>query len=248
MTAVILSLAGFVSTIGGGLLALKFRDRLHFLLSFTAHVLLGVVSFDVLPEIFELAERLQLGVMRAMVALVAGFLFFHAAEKFVLLHHAHESGYADHRHPHVGVVSALALIGHSILDGVGIGLAFQASTAVGISVAIAVIAHDFSDGLNTVGLMLAHRNTTRRSATMLVLDALAPVLGAGSTLLFQAPASWLIIYLGFFAGFLLYIGAADILPEAHSKASPSTALKLIGLTALGAAFVFAVARAAEHAP
>lgn len=164
MTAVLLSLAAFVSTISGGLLALKFRDRLHFLLSFTAGVLLGVVSFDVLPEIFELAERLQLGVMRAMVALVAGFLFFHAAEKFVLLHHAHESGYADHRHPHVGVVSALALIGHSILDGVGIGLAFQASTAVGISVAIAVIAHDFSDGLNTVGLMLAHRNTTRRDA------------------------------------------------------------------------------------
>nr|MDQ2735574.1 permease [Pseudomonadota bacterium] len=169
MTAVLLSLAAFVSTIGGGLLALKFRDRLHFLLSFTAGVLLGVVSFDVLPEIFELAEQHQMGVIRAMVALVAGFLFFHAAEKFVLLHHAHESGYADHRHPHVGVVSALALIGHSVLDGVGIGLAFQASTAVGISVAIAVIAHDFSDGLNTVGLMLAHRNTTRRSATMLVL-------------------------------------------------------------------------------
>lgn len=248
MTAVLLSLAAFVSTIGGGLLALKFRDRLHFLLSFTAGVLLGVVSFDVLPEIFELAEQHQMGVMRAMVALVAGFLFFHAAEKFVLLHHAQESGYADHRHPDVGVVSALALIGHSVLDGVGIGLAFQASTAVGISVAIAVIAHDFSDGLNTVGLMLAHRNTTRRSATMLLFDALAPVLGAGSTLLFQAPASWLIVYLGFFAGFLLYIGAADILPEAHSKASPLTALKLIGLTTLGATFVFAVARAAEHAP
>ena len=41
-----------------------------------------------------------------------------------------------------------------IMDGVGIGLAFQVSNAVGIVVAVAVIAHDFCDGLNTVGLML----------------------------------------------------------------------------------------------
>lgn len=244
MTAVLLSFAAFASTLVGGLLALRFRDRLHYLLSFTAGVLLGVVTFEVLPEIFELAERQKVAATGAMVALVVGFLFFHAAEKFVLLHHAHESGYAEHRHPHVGVFSALALIGHSLLDGVGIGLAFQASTAVGISVAIAVIAHDFCDGLNTVGLMLVHRNTARRSAVMLLLDAAAPVLGAVSTLLFQVPASWLILYLGFFAGFLLYIGAADILPEAHSGASPAIALRLIGLTGLGAAFIFAVSRAA----
>ncbi len=242
MSAVLVSLATFVSTLGGGLFALRFRDRLHYLLSFTAGVLLGVVSFEVLPEIFALAHERGLDATGAMVALVAGFLFFHSLEKFVLIHHAHEADYAEHRHPHVGVASALALVGHSLLDGVAIGLAFQAGEAVGISVAIAVIAHDFCDGLNTVGLMLTHRNTTRRSAAMLVLDAIAPVLGAASTLLVQVPASTLILYLGFFAGFLLYIGVSDILPEAHSGARPATAVRLIMLTALGAAFMFVVAR------
>ena len=135
-------------------------------------------------------------------------------------------------------------MGHSLLDGVGIGLAFQVSQAVGVSVAIAVIAHDFCDGLNTVGLMLTHRNSMRRSAAMLVLDAVAPVLGAASTLLFQAPPAALMLYLGFFAGFLLYIGVSDILPEAHSGARPATAIRLIGLTALGSAFIFGVARLA----
>ena len=52
MTAGLLSLATFASTLGGGLFALRFRDRLHYLLSFTAGVLLGVVSFEVLPEVF----------------------------------------------------------------------------------------------------------------------------------------------------------------------------------------------------
>ena len=47
----------FFSTCFGGLFALRFRDRLHFILSFTAGVLLGVVSFELLPEIFRLAQR-----------------------------------------------------------------------------------------------------------------------------------------------------------------------------------------------
>ena len=151
-------------------------------------MLLGVVSFDILPEIFELAQQNGFDGGAAMIALVVGFLLFHSLEKFLLVHPAHEADYAAHHHPEVGVLSALALIGHSFMDGVGIGLAFQVSTGVGITVAIAVIAHDFSDGLNTVSLMLRHRNSTRRSAAMLALDALAPVLGAASTLAVQAAA------------------------------------------------------------
>ena len=242
MTAVLLSLATFASTLGGGVLALRYRDRLHYLLSFTAGVLLGVVSFEVLPEIFSLAHEQAVDATGAMVALVGGFLFFHSLEKFVLIHHAHESAYAEHRHPQVGLLSALALVGHSLLDGVAIGLAFQVSQAVGVSVAIAVVAHDFSDGLNTVGILLSHRNSPRRSTAMLLLDATAPVLGAASTLLFQVPPSVLILYLGFFAGFLLYIAVSDILPEAHSRATPAIAVRLIGLTCVGAAFSFTVSR------
>ncbi len=245
MGPITLSLAAFVSTAAGGLFALRLRARLHFLLAFTAGVLLGVVSFEVLPEIFDLARAEQIGATSAMIALVAGFLVFHALEKFVLIHHGHEVDYAEHRHPELGVVSALALVGHSFMDGVGIGLAFQVSAEVGLAVAIAVIAHDFCDGLNTVGLMLSHRNSPGRSAVMLGLDALAPIAGASSTLLFRAPPGFLLVYLGFFAGFLLYIGTADILPEAHSRAKPAAALGLIGLTAAGAAFVLGVLQLAS---
>jgi ZIP family zinc transporter len=244
MSAVLLSLATFVSTMAGGLFALRFSRYLPLILAFTAGVLLGVVAFDILPETFALSARHGVDPMLAMTALAVGFLLFHSIEKFVLVHRGHEAGYAAHRHPEVGVLSAAALAGHSFMDGVGIGLAFQVSSSAGIAVAIAVIAHDFCDGLNTVSLMLVHRNSAWRAKLMLVLDALAPIAGAASTLLFQVPAAWLAGYLGFFAGFLLYIGAADILPEAHSAARPRTALLLIGLTAIGAAAMAAVARLA----
>jgi ZIP family zinc transporter len=150
-----------------------------------------------------------------------------------------EKEYGAHHHPQVGLASALALSGHSFLDGVGIGLGFQASPTVGIAVAIAVIAHDFSDGLNTVTLMLANKNTSKKSIMLLLLDAIMPVLGALATLAFSLSPAGLALYLGFFAGFLLYIGTSEILPEAHASHSSYVT---IALTILGAAFMFAVTR------
>jgi len=236
---IILSICTFFSTLFGGLFGLKNQDKLHLILGFTAGVLLGVVSFDIFPEIFENVEKLNLPPVEPMIALVVGFLLFHILEKTVLIHHSQEDEYGIHKHPTVGVLSALALTGHSFMDGVGIGLGFQVSIATGILVAIAVISHDFADGLNTVTLVLVNDNPQKRALKFLFLDALAPVAGAASTLLFTLPQNFLVLYLGFFAGFLLYIGAANILPEAHAKHS---SIGTIIMTVLGAVFIFLVTR------
>src|SRR5437588_6341417 len=129
MTGFLLALAAFSATIAGGLFALKFRAGMHFILAFTAGVLLGVVSFDILPEIFGLAQKQGLDATGAMIALVAGFLLFHGLEKFVLIHHGHEGDYATHRHPRVGVLLGLALVGHKFSEGVAIRLAVLHSAA-----------------------------------------------------------------------------------------------------------------------
>lgn len=237
--AIIFTILTFISTFLGGLVGLRYKDKLHLILGFTAGVLLGVVAFDIFPELIELLNKTNTEPIVAMVALVAGFLIFHILEKLLIIHHAQESEYGEHKHPTVGIFSAFALSGHSFLDGVGIGLGFQVSSAIGILVAIAVISHDFSDGLNTISLMLAHKNTIGRAKKMLMVDAIAPVLGVLSTLFFTVPDKILVIYLGFFAGFLLYIGASDILPEAHSK-HPSYLTLL--MTILGVISIFLVTR------
>jgi zinc transporter ZupT len=237
MLPISLAIATFFSTFLGGLVALKNPKIIRLIMGYTAGVLLGVVAFDLLPEIHSNVNKYNLEFTSPMVALVSGFLFFHILEKTILLHHAHEHEYDQHTHPHVGVASALALCGHSFLDGIGIGLGFQVSTSAGIAVAIAVIAHDFSDGLNTVVLMLRHKNPRSKAFKLLILDAVAPILGAASTLLFTLPDSLLTLYLGFFAGFLLYIGASDILPQAHSKGSSRA---VVGMTILGTVFIYIV--------
>jgi zinc transporter ZupT len=242
----LLALTTFFSTTLGGLFALRNKDRLHRILGFTAGVLLGVVAFDLMPEIISLVQSTGTHPVVPMIALVVGFLLFHAIEKLTLIHSAHNSEYEHHdgkghsqRQPRIGVISAIALSAHSFFDGVGIGLAFQVSTGIGLAVAVAVIAHDFADGLNTVTLMLVNKNSSRRSFGLLMLDATTPLLGAASSLFFHLSDKSLLIYLGFFVGFLLYIGASDILPEAH--ADHPSGLTLL-LTILGAVFIFIVTR------
>jgi len=239
-----LSLATVLATAAGGLCALRLRARLPLLLGFTAGVLIGVVAFDLWPESLEQSRRTSGDGQVAMVAVVAGFVLLHGLRRFVLGRHAHgDDGSAhDDGQRTVGTASTLALVGHSVLDGVAIGLGFQVSPALGITVAIAVIAHDFCDGLNTVSLMLLHRHTPRSALRMLALDALAPLLGAASTLAFSVPPALLAPYLGFLAGFLLYIGVCDILPQAYSRAGPTAALNLAGLTGLGVLTMYGVLR------
>src|SRR3954454_11063047 len=154
----VFALTTVVSTITGGLFALKQAKGMQLVLGFTDGVVLGVVAFDLLPEVFRLSGGTTAGVPTAMVSLIAGFMALHVIERMLALHHGQEGAYGEHRHAHpeLGLVSAAGLTMHSAMDGLAIGLAAQAGGATLAIVALAVIAHDFSDGINTVGIMSAH--------------------------------------------------------------------------------------------
>jgi ZIP family zinc transporter len=235
--ALLLALCTVVSTTIGGLVALRARDRMHLVLGASAGVLLGLVSFDLIPEVFRLGG-VGTGVPPFMVAFVAGFLVLHVIERASGVHEPADSEYGEHHHSLSGTLGAVGLIGHSFLDGLGIGLAFQVSTTVGWAVAIAVLAHDFADGLNTVTLMRRAGHTRRRATIALALDALAPVAGVLVARLLAPSEPALALYLGAFAGLLTYLATSDILPEAHAH-HPSRITLLMTLG--GVAFMYAVA-------
>jgi len=237
--ALLFTLFMFVSTLIGGWFAIRHKGQLNHILGFTAGIIMGVVAFDVLPEMFGIVHDFNLSPTWAMISLITGFLGFHIVEKLLLIHHEHETQYGHHRHPQVGVLSSLALGGHGFMDGIGIGLAFQVNATIGVAVSIALIAHKFADGLNAATLMMVHKNSVRRTINLVIINALLPIAGALSTLLFTIPERYLPIYLGFFAGFLLYIGASDILPQAHDEKSDKTTILL---TVGGVALMFFVTR------
>jgi ZIP family zinc transporter len=238
MLPFIFAFCAFFAILVGGFIGIRHHAKLNYIISFTAGVLIAVVFFDLLPEISIMANSLSVGMAFPMLFLVLGFLVIHILEKMSAIHHVHGED-CNVRHPTVGVVSAIGMALHSFMDGVGIGMGFHISFAIGLLIAIAVLAHGFCDGLNIVSVMLLNKNNRKRTVKFLLLDAIAPVLGLILTFILQIPDSFLMIFLSFFAGFLLYIGAADLLPEAHSKKSSWV---LIGLTVLGIALIFLVTR------
>lgn len=214
MILTFIAIGAFAATFLGGLLALRFKDKLHLVLGFSAGALLGVAFFDLLPEALELAgDSFQTSTITACVAL--GFIIFMLVDRFVAPHH-HAEDHCENEH-HRGRLGAGSLSFHSFLDGIAIGLAFQVSTAVGAVVTIAVLVHDFSDGINTVGLILRNGGSKREAAKWLFLDALAPVLGIIVSSFFTLSQSVLGIILALFCGFFLYLGASDLLPESHHQ-------------------------------
>jgi zinc transporter ZupT len=216
--------AAFVSTLAGGLLALRLHDKLHLILGFSAGAVIGVAFFDLLPEAVNFGEKFY-SPSAILSCTALGFLSYLVIDRILSIH-----GDAPSRGP----FAAAVLCVHSLLDGVAIGLAFQASHAVGIVVAIAVLTHDFSDGINTMNMVLKNGGSRLQGLRWLAADAVAPVLGIASTYFFTLRAEWFGTALALFAGFFLYIGASDLIPEsyhAHPKFL-TTAMTLVGAAVL----------------
>lgn len=211
---ILIGIATVVSTFFGGLFALRFKDKLHLILGFSAGAVLGVALFDLLPEAITLGSA-SYDVAQITSIMALGFVVYMILDRFVVLHsHASEGGQAGTT-THRGKLGAGSLSVHSFLDGMAIGLAFQVSAAVGGIVAVAVLVHDFSDGVNTVNLILKNGGTRSAAFRWLLVDAIAPLAGVVATLFFSLPEQALGIVLAVFCGFFLYIGASDLLPESH---------------------------------
>ncbi|HEV7702498.1 MAG TPA: ZIP family metal transporter [Candidatus Paceibacterota bacterium] len=228
-----ISIAALASTLLGGMFALRFKDKLHLILGFSAGAVIGVAFFDLLPEAIELGSKsYDVGYITSIVAL--GFIAYTILDRFVFFHSHEDEHTAEQNVSKRGILGAGSLSVHSLLDGVAIGLAFQVSVAVGAIVAVAVLVHDFSDGINTVNLVLKNSGTRMQAFKWLLVDAIAPVLGVASTMFFSVPESALGIILAVFTGFFLYIGASDLLPESHHGHPTvwTTFATVIGITVL----------------
>ena len=221
--------ATVLATFAGGALGLRLSHSLPTLIALTGGIVVAVALLDVLPEAFDsLHDSRKVGVLAAV-----GFVFFFLAERVLVLHHRDDPDQARAHHQ-VGTLAALGLSAHSFVDGLGIGLAFGLDTATGVLVFIAVVSHDFADGLNTVSFVLSQSEDRPKAKRWLAIDAFAPLVGAIVGSAIAVSTETLGALLALYAGFFLYMGGTDLLPEAHSE---HASWARVGLTLAGFGFV-----------
>jgi zinc transporter ZupT len=227
MTALLLSVLTFFSTAAGGLFALRRRHQLYLVMGFSAGALIAAALVDLLPEALEVAGVADEAARNHIfLAALLGFFVYFTLDFFVHLTAAghegkhEEGGEHEHHHHHhhhpvtFGSLAAMGLTLHSFFDGFAIGSGFQASERIGWLVAIAVLAHDFGDGVTTIGIVLGSKGKLRTSIGWLLADATAPIVGCAVALTLSVSPAVIAPLLGFFAGSFLFIGAAHLLPEA----------------------------------
>jgi zinc transporter, ZIP family len=215
VTALIVSTGAFVSALVGGFLALRAVRQVGLLIAVGAGIRIGAAYFDLIPEAVE-----HLGSMdAAMIFTAVGFLAFYAIEKLTALHVGHETAteldHGELEHRHIGLIGGIGMSLHSFLDGVALAAGLAVGGGLGLVIAVVVVMHRFSDGIGIVSLMLASRMPREAMVRWVGLVALAPVVGVVVGLLLPVPDEVLGGMLAVFAGFFLYIGAAELLPEAH---------------------------------
>ncbi|MFH0755113.1 MAG: ZIP family metal transporter [bacterium] len=215
MTFLIISaLAIFLSVIFGGIFALKFKDKLHLILGFSAGSVIGVAFFDLLLEAFETGKDFY-QIETIILFIVLGFLFYMILDR-ILTNYSHHNEECEN-HNHRGALGAGSISLHSLIDGLIIGFSFQISTIIGITLAIAIFVHAFSDGINTVNMIIRSGGNIKEAKKWLLIDALTPVLGILLSTFILIPANIFPILISIFCGLFFYLGASDLLPESHHK-------------------------------
>lgn len=223
MLLAFVGLAAAAATLLGGGLALRLAGRVHLILGFSAGAVIGVALLDLIPESLDLS-RGEAGSLAVMSFTAGGFIAYLVVDRVLAV-------LAGSNGAHRGHFGAGSLTVHSLLDGLAIGLGFQASAKVGLALAVAVLAHDIADGVNAVSISLRAAGDARTARRWLAADALAPLVGLALSRLVHPAAGDLGLLIAVFAGFFLYIGASELLPESHHRhpRAWTTAATVIGV-------------------
>lgn len=207
--------AAFAATLSAGIFINRFKERIGLVCAFSAGFFIALSLLHVLPDVLLLLPEAQISAERILLTAVAGFFILFALN-YPFLKPRFKSHYVQSvaLRRRIGLLSTVEFCSHGFVEGIAMGLSFQFEFGLGVFVAVAVISHDFCDGISTLVLMLNSGNTLNSSMRMLLVDAVAPVLGAVATLVFTIQSYFLALMLSFLAGSFLYIGAGSLLPEA----------------------------------
>lgn len=210
--------AGAMSLLGVALVRVRTdwtRRHALALTAFAGGVVAGAALLHLLPEAAELTPNFY-------VWTTIGFLALLVMEKQFVPHF-----HADHVHPpgdcakprsSLGLMTALGFGLHALFDGLALGVSARSAEDFAFSTAVAVIAHKIPEGVAVFTVLLhSGRSVASAQRTALIVAVITPVAAFASYFALgsrELQPNTLGILTSLVAGAFLYIGAADLIPEA----------------------------------
>jgi zinc and cadmium transporter len=199
------------ASVAGGLVPLKWhgsRDRLPFLLSLSAGLMVGAIFFHMLPEAIELMGR------GASVGLLAGFLFLYVLERFMQIHACEGDACGVHE---LGMLAFIGMSIHTLTDGLALGAGMHGVT-LGFSVFLAILAHKVPSAFSLSSILAHAGYGVKKIIIMLVVFALLVPAGVVVYALLErvlpgAPLEG--FFVAFACGSFIHIALSDLIPEMH---------------------------------
>lgn len=234
--------------LGGGLATLLKRESpvaTSLLLSFTAGLMLCIVSFDMVPESVEATGNYYLATIFLVVGFAVTFLLNCWIDKT-----AHHEDKDDHHHcacghhdlHTAGIVLAAAVALHNLPIGLAIGTSVAAE-GIGYASVLAAVTiglHNIPEGMS-IAIPLLHDGSKARSAIAVAgLSGVPTILGAliGFFVGNHTPLA-LAVAMSLAGGAMLYVVFFELLPEAYRqwKSKWSILATVVGF-ALGIVLLF----------
>lgn len=196
------------------------RIQPRYVIAFAAGVLLAVTFFDILPEADLKSDALFLAL---------GFVTFYVLEKVMMIHACGETECDTH---HIGPIAVLGMALDNVVDGAGIAVGYLIDPLLGLTITVAVVFHEIPQGM--ISALIMRQAHWSRRGTLLSLGLAGVLYPVGAVLAGFIPAEFQQKMLAFVAGDFIYIGAGDLLPEAHRRFNWKVILLVVG----GMAFMF----------
>jgi zinc and cadmium transporter len=205
-----------------GWLALRVREdtiQPRYVIAFAAGVLLAVTFFDILPETNLKSDA---------PFLALGFVSFYVLEKLMMIHACGEAECHTH---HIGPIAVFGMALDNVVDGAGLAVGYLIDPFLGLTITLAVVFHEIPQGMTSALIMRAAKWS--RGGIMFALILAGLLYPVGAVLAALVPPEFQQKMLAFIAGDFIYIGAGDLLPEAHRQFN----WKVVASVILGMAFV-----------
>ncbi len=200
------------------------RDKIEprYVIAFAAGVLLAATFFEILPEA-------DLKSHSGYLAL--GFITFYLLEKLVMIHACGEAECHTHQ---IGPIAVLGMALDNVVDGAGIMVGYLIDPFLGLTITLAVVFHEIPQGMTSALIMREAK--WRSGGTMLALVLAGLLYPIGALLAGFIPGDFQQKLLAFIAGDFIYLGAGDLLPEAHRRFN----WKVVASVLCGMAFMLAI--------